>query len=83
MPKEAYLVVRLEAEFALERRLHGALDTTLAGEERAAKLSLDEELAVEDARSRVEWCAWDGRVNVVLRSDSVAMEHIHEPMHDK
>ena len=64
-------MVRLETELALERGLHGALDTALAGEERAAELSVDEELAIEDRRGRVEGCARDRRVDVVLGSNGV------------
>ena len=64
-------MVRLETELALERRLHGALDTSLAGEQGTTKLSVDEELAIEDLRCGVEGSARDSRVNVVLGSDGV------------
>ena len=64
-------MVGLQAELALERGHDGALNTTLAGEQDAAKLSIDEELAVEDGRSGVEGRARDRRVNVVLGSDGV------------
>ena len=65
------LLVGLETELSLERGSGRALDTTLAGERDAAKLSVDEELAVEDRRGRVERCARDSGVNVVLGSDGV------------
>ena len=71
-------MVRLEAELALEWGLHGTLDTALAGEERAAKLRLDEELSVKDARSRVEWRARDGRVDVVLSGNGVARNEVYQ-----
>lgn len=64
-------MVRLETELALERRLHGALNTALSGEEHAAKLGVDEELAVEDRRRRVEGRARNRRVDVVLSSNRV------------
>ena len=64
-------MIRLETELALERRLHGALNTSLAGEQGATELSVDEELAVEDGRGGVEGSARDRRVNVVLSSDGV------------
>ena len=66
-----YSVVRLKTHFTLQRRLHGALDAAFAREERTTELGLDEELAVEDVRGRVEWGARDGRVNIVLSSDGV------------
>ena len=69
--QSTYSVIRLEAELALERRLHRALDTTLAGEQGTTKLSVDEELAVEDRRGRVEGRARDCWVDVVLSSDRV------------
>ena len=64
-------MIRLETELALERRLHGALDTSLAGEQGTTKLSVDEELAIEDLRCGVEGSARDSRVNVILGSDGV------------
>ncbi len=39
-----------------------------------AELSLDEELSVHDLRSGVERSVRDGRVNVILSRDGVAVE---------
>ena len=66
-----YSVVRLETEFALERRHDGSLNATFAREYDTTKLSVNEELAIEDLRCGVEGSARDSRVNVVLSSDGV------------
>ena len=66
-----YSVVRLETEFALERRHDGSLNATLAREYDTTKLSVNEELAIEDLRCGVEGSARDSGVNVVLGSDGV------------
>ena len=67
-------MVGLETDLALERRLDLALVCTVTREERAAELGLDEELGVEERRSRVEGRARDRRVNQVGGSDGVGGE---------
>ena len=67
-------VVGLEADLAVERGHHLALVRAVAREERAAHLHLDEDLRVEDSRSRVEGSAGDGRVDVVRSGDGVRCE---------
>ena len=66
-------MVGLQAELALKRRHDGTLDADFSWEAGATELGVDEELAVKEFRSRVEGRARDGRVNVVLCSDGVAM----------
>ena len=65
------LRVGLKAELAAERRLDLALVATRSGEQRAAELSLDEELRVENLGCRVEWRARDRRVDLIGGRDSV------------
>ena len=68
------LRVGLETELAVERRLDLALVATRSGEQRAAELSLDEELGVEELRGRVEGGSRNSRVDEVCGGDSVRGE---------
>ena len=72
------LRVGLKAELAAERRLDLALVATRSGEQRAAELSLDEELGVEELGGRVEGRSGDGRVDVVGSRDGVRGEECND-----
>ena len=54
------------------------MNATLARERGTAQLGLDEELAVIYRGSRVERGARDGRVDIVLSSDSVCNQEPHD-----
>ena len=66
-----YKMVGLETHHTLDSRLDFTLLTTLAGEGSTTKLSLQEELSVEDSGGGVEGGSWDSWVNVVGSSDGV------------
>ena len=66
------LGVGLETDLTPERGLDLTLVSAGSGEERTAELGLNEELSIEYGRRGVERCARDGRVDIVLRSDSVS-----------
>ena len=56
-------VVGLQADLAAERRLDFAYVRAAAGEQRPAKLRLDEELGIESVGRRVKGSAGDSTVN--------------------
>ena len=67
-------MVRLQPELALQRAQDRALDAALAVDSRAAELRVDEELAIENCRRRVERRARDARIDVILCGDGVCNE---------
>ena len=68
------VVVGLETDLTSESGFDLALVAASAGEKRAAKLGLNEELGVESGGSRVKGCAWDSRVDVVGGGDGMRGE---------
>ena len=67
-------MVRLQPELALQRAQDRTLDATLAVDSRAAELRVDEELAIENRRRRVERRARDTWIDVILCGDGVCNE---------
>ena len=65
------LRVRLETNLSAKRGLDLTLVAGGSGEQRAAELSLDEELGVKELGGRVEGSTRDGLIDVVSRSDGV------------
>ena len=68
-------MVRLQTHLAAQRGRHLALDSRLAWEGLAPKLSLEEELGVEELRGRVEGRARDRVVDTVGGGDGVGGEN--------
>ena len=71
-------MVRLETDFARKWGFDLALVAAGSGEESAAELGFDEELAVEDSGGGVEGSAGDGRVDVVRAGDGVRGEQVDD-----
>ena len=70
------LRVGLETKLAVERGLDLTLVAAGSGEERTTKLGLDEELGVKELGGRVEGGSRDGGVDVVSRSNGVAVNKL-------
>lgn len=63
----------MKTNFTSERGLDFTLVSASSGEEGTTELNFDEELRVEDTRSRVEWSSRDTGVNMIGGSDRVAI----------